>query len=179
MKCIKVSIWCLIALVLMTSTAMGNSNITMSATTDKEEYHWSDLVTITLTIKNIGNTDINNLRILNDEDGYHNVLCGYGSIINKINISAGDTLNITDIRGSCDPNGIIENNPNPPWISYINYFAGYENLDSIGNNAISSTSVPIIVVNKETNNVPEFPTVALPAIAIMGMIFLLHRRKAD
>jgi hypothetical protein len=31
----------------------------------------------------------------------------------------------------------------------------------------------------KSESVPEFPTVALPAIAVMGLIFLLQRRKAD
>ncbi|WP_406662574.1 PEF-CTERM sorting domain-containing protein [Methanolobus sp. ZRKC3] len=28
-----------------------------------------------------------------------------------------------------------------------------------------------------SNNIPEFPTIALPILSIIGMMFLFHRRK--
>jgi len=49
--------------------------------------------------------------------------------------------------------------------------------DSFGIEYGIPLELDVFVVNTDVNNIPEFPTVALPMVAILGLVAIIGRRK--
>jgi len=56
----------------------------------------------------------------------------------------------------------------------------YKANDGCDNSNIVTVSITINPVNTQNSaEVPEFPTIALPVISVIGLMFLMQRRKGE
>lgn len=122
---------------------------------------------------------LNNLvgTITNSRDIINNgIIDNYGLIANVY--TAGDIKNY----GTMNNYGTIDN-----FLTIHNDLGGTINnlCSGIINNLIpQGTNIPGVILGGYTDNtgdctnaIPEFPTVALPIIAVMGLMFMFQRRK--
>jgi hypothetical protein len=49
--------------------------------------------------------------------------------------------------------------------------------DELGNIIGIPTEVDVYIINTDVTPIPEFPTVALPVVAVIGLLLLMRRRK--
>lgn len=71
-----------------------------------------------------------------------------------------------------------------PWLSAGSYWCSGHFYDSSGKNIAgytfgspSTNFVNLVVYDSPPNSIPEFPSVALPVAAILGLVTILGRRK--
>jgi hypothetical protein len=167
MSYVKVSVWCVLALLLTTSVAMGGINDLFVTIGDDLSAHLGDMTLGHWSILNRGNSSMHNLSVY--------VFCTAGVYPNRFFSYIDEIKPMERIQGWLYAEAVLLG-----W----NYWA--VNVESGGEStAAASAGFNIVAPPPETpttpgqESVPEFPTVVLPAIAVMGLIFLLQRRKGE
>lgn len=103
------------------------------------------------------------------------------------NVTAGDaplsvlfqdmSSNATNI--SWDVNGVDGEDSNASEVVYVYENVGTYNviLTATNENGTDTKSIDVEVSSPATQEIPEFPTIAIPVLSILGLMFLLQRRK--
>lgn len=158
MSYMKVSIWCFMVLLMtmsVASVAMGEGNLIVSIDIDQSNVFVGDLMSGRWFVVNQGSSVATNLMA--------DVTC-----------PLLDPLEDTIVIGDLNPG---ESFRSPILVRAIQTGASHCTLHVSGTGNSASIGSQVYSIIERPESVPEFPTVALPVIAVIGMMFLFQRRK--